>query len=277
MSGNDGWQLTESGPEAYEQYLVPPLFAPWAERLIEHANLQEGDQVLDVGCGTGIVARRAAAHVGEQGTVVGVDINEGMLKVARTAAADLTPTIEWRQGDATALPFPDDAFDVVFCQQALQFVEDPAVALREMHRLLAPNGRIAVSVLRSLEFNAGYEKLAAALERHAGAEAGMMMRSPFRGYTREELHTLAEDAGFDEPVVTIEISSVRYPSVEEFVRREAASSPLADLLGSLDRDVREALLADVEEALHNYLDDQGIVVPLDSHVLITQRQHRGRT
>ena len=271
MSGNGGWQLTESGPEAYEQYLVPSIFTPWAERLIEHTNLQDGDRVLDVGCGTGIVARRAAAHVGEQGTVVGVDINEGMLKVAKTAAADLTPRIEWRQEDATTLSFPDEAFDVIFCQQALQFIERPAVALREIRRVLAPNGRIAVSVLRSLAFNAGYDKLAGALERHVGAEAGMMMRSPFRGYSREELHTLAEDAGFDGSVVTIQISSVRYPSVEEFVRREAASSPLAGLLGSLNRDVRETLLEDVEEVLQDYIDDQGLVIPLDSHVLVSQR------
>ena len=271
MPGNGGWQLTKNGPEAYEQYLVPSIFTPWAERLIEQSSLQEGDRILDVGCGTGIVARRAAARVGEQGIVVGVDINEGMLKVARTAADDLTPPIKWRRGDATDLPFSDEAFDVIYCQQALQFVEDPAVALQEMHRVLAPNGRIAVGVLRSLAFNAGYDKLAEALERHAGAEAGMMMRSPFRGYSREELHTLAEDAGFDEPVVTIEISSVRYPSVEEFVRREAASSPLAGLLGSLNRDVRETLLEDVEEVLQDYIDDQGIVIPLDSHVLVSQR------
>ena len=271
MSGKSGWQLTESGPEAYEQFLVPSIFTPWAERLVEHANLQEGDRVLDVGCGTGIVARRAAAHIGEQGTVIGIDINEEMLEVAKTVASDLTPTVEWRQGDATALPFPDEAFDAIFCQQALQFVDDPAVALREMHRVLAPNGRIAVSVLRSLAFNTGYDKLAKALERHAGAEAGTMMRSPFRGYSREELHALAEDAGFGEPVVTIQISSVRYPSVEEFVRREAASSPLAGLLGSLDRDVRETLLEDVEEVLQDYIDDQGIVIPLDSHVLVSQR------
>lgn len=271
MTEGGGWQLTESGPEAYEQYLVPPLFGPWAERLIEHATPREGDRVLDVGCGTGIVARRAVSHVGEQGTVVGVDINEGMLKVAKAAAADLTPMIEWRRGDATALPFPDEAYDLIFSQQALQFIEDPAVALREMHRVLAPNGRIAVSVLRSLAFNDGYEKLAEALDRHVGGEAGMMMRSPFRGYTREELHTLADDAGFGEPVVTIEISSVRYPSVEEFVRREAASSPLAGPLGSLDRDVREELIQDVAEALGDYIDDAGVVIPLESHVLVAQR------
>ncbi|WP_408960518.1 class I SAM-dependent methyltransferase [Natrinema sp. 74] len=271
MAGNGGWQLTESGPEAYEQYLVPPLFGPWAERLIKHANIREGDRVLDVGCGTGIMARRAATHVGEQGTVVGIDINEAMLTVARTATADITPAIEWRQGDATALPFSDETFDVIFCQQALQFVEDPAVALREMHRVLAPEGRLAVSVFRPLSYNVGYDKLAEALERHAGAEAGMMMRSPFRGHSRKELRALAEDAGFSDPVITIEISSVRYPSVEEFVRREAASSPLAGSLDSLDRGVREVLLDDIAEALHDYIDDQGIVIPLDSHVLVAQR------
>lgn len=271
MAERGGWQLTDSGPEAYERYLVPPLFAPWAERLIEHAAPQRGDRVLDVGCGTGIVARLAAPHVGEQGTVVGVDINDEMLKVARAAAADTTPTIEWRRGDATALPSPDEVFDVIYCQQALQFVEDPAVALREMHRVLAPDGRIAVSVLRSLELNVGYEELAEALERRVGSDAGMMMRSPFRGYTREELRGLAEDAGFSEPVVVIEIDSVRYPSVEEFVRREAASSPLAGPVGSLDRDVRKALLQDVEEALRDYVDDEGIVIPLDTHVLVARR------
>lgn len=274
MTEGERWQLTETGPEAYEQYLVPALFAPWAERLIDHAIPSEGDRVLDVGCGTGIVARRAAPHVGQQGIIVGVDINRHMLKVAKTAAANLTPAIEWRQGDATALPFPDQAFDVIFCQQAIQFIDDAAVALREMHRLLTPTGRTAVSVLRSLAFNTAYETFAEALERHVGGEAGMMMRSPFRGYTREELHALAQDAGFDESAVTIEISSVRYPSVSEFVRREAASSPLAGSLEALDRDVREALIQDVAGALSDYVDDRGIVIPLESHVLIAHHLHR---
>lgn len=268
MADNTGWQLTESAPKAYEKYLVPPLFAPWAERLVTHANLREGDKVLDIGCGTGVVARRAAAHVGALGTTVGVDINKGMLQVAKTAACDLPQTIAWCQGDATALPFPDGTFDGLLCQQALQFVEDPAVALREMQRVGAPNSHIAVSVLRSLAFNTGYNELAEVLERHVGADAGMMMRSPFRGFAKDDLRSLAADAGFSDPGVTIEISSVRYPSVEEFVRREAASSPLAGPLGSLDQATREALLDDVETALRDYIDDQGIVIPLESHVLI---------
>lgn len=92
---------------------MPPIFSPWADRLIETSDVQEGDQVLDVACGTGIVARHAASRVGTSGSVVGLDINEGMLTVAEETAADIQPSIEWRQGDSTDLPFPDEQFDVV--------------------------------------------------------------------------------------------------------------------------------------------------------------------
>lgn len=271
MAKAGGWQLAESGPEAYEQYLVPALFAPWAERLIDCVDLQKGDRVLDVGCGTGIVARYAAGVVGDDGTVVGLDVNEGMLEVARATSTEVTSAVEWRRGDATDLPFTDGTFDVVLCQQALQFVADPSAALREMRRVLAPDGRMAISVLRPLAFNPGYGVLAGALERHVGDDAGAMMRSPFPDWEGEMLRALADDAGFRDRAVTIEISAVRYPSIEEFVRREAASSPLAGPLGSLDRDVRGTLIREIEDALGEYVDDDGIVIPLESYVLVAHR------
>src|SRR5215208_5387475 len=107
------WQLEESSAEAYERYLVPLLFAPGAEYLVELAALGPGERVLDVAYGTGIVARRAAPRVGSGGTVVGLDLNESMLKVARKVSSDVRPAIEWQQGDATDMPFPDATFDVV--------------------------------------------------------------------------------------------------------------------------------------------------------------------
>lgn len=271
MTDTEEWQLTGSGPDAYERYLVPPLFAPWAEQLVEHGSLQEGDRVLDVGCGTGIVARCAVREVGDEGTVVGLDVNEGMIEMARATADESKPTIEWRQGDAMELPFSDEAFDVVFCQQALQFFEVPSAALEEMYRVLAPNGRILISVLRPLAFNPGYIELADALERHVGDDAGEMMRSPFPEWNSDELRALADDAGFRDRVVTIEISTARYPSPEEFVRREAISSPLAGPLSSVDLDVQEALIQEVDEALHDYVDDHGIVTPLEYYVLVAHR------
>ena len=93
----EGWQLEESSAEAYERYLVPLLFAPGAQYLVELAAPELGERVLDVACGTGIVARCAVPRVGSGGKVVGVDINEGMLEVARKVSAETRLPIEWHQ------------------------------------------------------------------------------------------------------------------------------------------------------------------------------------
>ena len=263
------WQLEESSAEAYERYLVPLLFAPGAEYLVELAN--PGERVLDVACGTGIVARRAAGRLGSGATVVGLDINEGMLEVARKVSSGVCPQIEWRKGDATDMPLPDGAFDVVFCQQGLQFLPDRPAPLGEMHRVLVPNGRLAISVLRSIEHNPGYRLLAEALERHVGADAGSMMRSPFSSLSADELRALITGSGFRDVRILLGIAPVRYPSVEELVRWEGASSPLAGPIGALTDDVRAALIRDVGEALRTYTDDDGVVFPTETYLVVARR------
>jgi ubiquinone/menaquinone biosynthesis C-methylase UbiE len=309
-------QLEESTAEAHERYLVPLLFAPGAEVLIELAALGPGERVLDVACGTGSVARRAAQRVGATGTVVGPDVSESMLKVARKASSEIRPAIEWRQGDARDIPFPDAAFDVVFCQQGLQFFPDRSAALREMHRVLVPNGRLTLSVLRSIEHNSGWALLAEVLERHVGPDAGAIMRSPFLRLQRfsfeceaapdrsryrfyapprqsaksvprpvgsglfiqrqtavstDELRDLIASAGFRDVRILIGIGPVRYPSAEEFFRWEATSWLLAEPLGSLKDDVRNALIRELREALRLYADDDGIVFPAETYLTVGRR------
>jgi len=224
-----------------------------------------------VACGTGIVARRAAMRVGSSGKVIGLDINEGMLEVARKVSSEICPTIEWQQGDATDMPLLDRAFDVVFCQQGLQFFPDRPAALGEMHRVLVPNGRLALSLLRSTEYNPGYRLLAEALERHAGPKAGAMMRSPFSSLSADELRNLITRAGFRDVKIVLGIGAVRYPSAEELVRWEGASSPLAGPIGALKDDVRAALIRDVGDALRAYTDDNGIVFPAETHLAVARR------
>jgi SAM-dependent methyltransferase len=194
-----------------------------------------------------------------------------MLDVARAASTEMRPAIEWRQGDATDLPFDNEVFDIVFCQQVLQFIADPGAALLEMRRVLRPDGRLVMGVLRSLEFNSAYDVLADALEEYVGHEAAEMMRSPFPAWDIIDLRALIQDAGFEEVTITFDIRSLRYPSAEEFLRREAASSPLAGPVGSLSSSVRNSLLNDLEELLKPYTDDRGIILPMETQVAVSHR------
>src|SRR5215211_922150 len=122
--------------ESYERFMVPSLFAPWSSYLIQRANPQRGEYVLDVACGTGIVARNVAPLAGSQGIVIGLDVNPDMISMARTAAELDDITIEWHTSLAEQLPFPDENFDLIFCQFGLMFFSDRHVALKEMHRVL---------------------------------------------------------------------------------------------------------------------------------------------
>jgi ubiquinone/menaquinone biosynthesis C-methylase UbiE len=265
------WQLDGHAPEAYERYLVPAFFARWAERLVDSASIQPGERILDVACGTGIVARTAAPRAGSTGSVVAIDINGEMLATARKASTDGDLTIAWQTGDAADIPFGDGSFDIVFCQQALQFFPSPSDALSEMNRVLAPNGRVALNVLRPLERNPVYRVLADALERHAGAAAGTMMRSPFPSWDIEQLRDLVSDAKFQDIHIRHIIEQVRFPSPEEFLRREASSSPLAASLESLHTEVLDDLLDTLEESLAGFTDDDGITFPIATSIVSARK------
>jgi ubiquinone/menaquinone biosynthesis C-methylase UbiE len=153
-------------PEMYEQWLVGSLFRPWAELTLDDLKLAAGDKVLDIACGTGIVARVAKERLGEPGYIVGVDVSPDMLAVARAVA----PDVEWRSGNAMDLPLKDgEQFDVVVCQQGLQFFADKAAAVAQMRRALADGGRLAVSTWRSDSEIPFFRELREVAERHLDA------------------------------------------------------------------------------------------------------------
>ena len=149
MNTNEQWQLTMKAAELYERYVARYFFAPWASSLVDLAHLVTGERVLDVACGTGIVARLAAKRVGPLGRVVGVDLNPGMIAVARSLPAANDVRIEWLERSALDLQLKKASFDVVLCQQGLQFFPDKAVALEQMRRVLDHGGRLALSVWES--------------------------------------------------------------------------------------------------------------------------------
>lgn len=178
-----------SFPDLYERLLVGPLFRPWAERLLDQLPLAAGWRLLDVACGTGIVARLARERLGGTAVLVGVDANPAMLAVART----LEPGIAWREGDAGRLPVrEDERFDAVVCHQGLQFLADRLAGAREMHRVLAPGGWVGVGVWRAREENGLFHELDLVAERFLGA----VDDTRHRFGDGDALARLLSDAGF---------------------------------------------------------------------------------
>ncbi len=151
-------------PEVYERYLVEPLFRPFAEEALNRLNPAPDDSLLDVACGTGIVARLARLRLGSQARIVGVDTAPAMLAVARQAES----TIDWREGNAMKLPIQDAQFTLVSCHQGLQFFPDKLAAVREMHRVLATGGRVVIAVWLSTADISFAADLHAVAERHLG-------------------------------------------------------------------------------------------------------------
>ena len=170
---------------------MPALFARWGPIVADAAGVGRGARVLDVGCGTGALTLAVAERVGPGGTAVGLDLNPGMLAVARTKPA----RIEWVEAPAEALPFPDRSFDAVVSQFALMFFADRVAALREMWRVLRPDGRLAVAVCDAVERSPGYAALASLLDRLFGRAVGDAFRAPFALGDAEALSELARQAG----------------------------------------------------------------------------------
>src|SRR5437773_11787744 len=179
------FQLQGDAAARYERWAVTFVAAPWVPGLLDLAELHRGERVLDMATGTGVVARLAARRVIPGGAVTGVDLNEAMLDVARQLPLPPTLKIDWRQGSALALPAPDGAFDVVLCQQGLQFFPDRPRALADMVRVLASTGRVALSVWTGPApyFVAQREALA----RHVSAAAEASIAAAFTLGDADEL------------------------------------------------------------------------------------------
>ena len=242
-------QVTASAAEVYEEFYLPAIFREWAPRMMDAARVGAGHRVLDVACGTGVLARVAATCVGPHGSVVGLDINDGMLAVARRQA----PRIEWRRAAAEALPFVDSSFDAVVSQFGLMFFRDRARAIAEMLRVLRPGGRLAVAVWDSLDRVPAYAAFVGLLERLFGREAGEALRSPFCLGDTVWLHALFREGGARYVDIVTHEGAGRFPSLEAWVHADVKGWTAADLiddagharlLTAAERELRSFVLAD---------------------------------
>ena len=267
------WSAQALGvPASYEEFLVPAMFEPFAERLVRRAAVEPGLSILDIACGTGAVSRAAARRVGVSGSVTGVDLGEPMLARARAhAAEDGAAQIEYRQSDAATLPLDDDVFDVALCQQGLQFFPDRQSALAEMRRVLKADGRLAIATWTDLE-RSPFSAVADALARHVGREAGEMMRSPFALADGGELARVISAAGFRDVVVEDETIECTWASHAEYARRVLAAGPVAPVFAAADEDAQVAVVEEVAARLAPHATPDGrLRMPMTSNVALARR------
>jgi ubiquinone/menaquinone biosynthesis C-methylase UbiE len=246
-------------PANYERYFVPAIGAPLAVDLVDRAALRPGERVLDVACGTGVVARLAAQQVGATGSVAGLDVNPGMLAVAR-AATPPGMAIEWHEASAEAMPLPDASFDVVLCQMGLQFMPDKHAALREMWRVLARDGRLLLNAPgptpRALAI------MGEALARHVRPEAAGFVHQVFSLHDTAEIENLVRGAGFRDVDVQTHTKTLRLPPAEEFLWQCVHSTPLAGAVAQVDDQQLRALERDVVDQWQEFVQDGALTLPV---------------
>ena len=252
------WQVSAEAAEVYEAKFVPAIFGEWAPRIADAAGIEPGQRVLDVACGTGVVARECA-HRGA--TVTGLDLNESMLSVARR----ISPDIDWRQADASDLPFEDGTFDAVVCQFGLMFFPEREKSLSEQWRILAPGGRLAVSTWDVIEQIPIYVAMVGLIERHGGGDAAQVFRAPFWFGDKTNLTNVFSAAGITGLEIDTHAGIERFGSLDEFVEVEIKGSPLAE---SFDDDSYAALLEDARVELPSYRKGvTGFEYPTSAHIV----------
>jgi ubiquinone/menaquinone biosynthesis C-methylase UbiE len=256
----------ETAAQAYERLLVQPLFAPTAARAARLAAIARGQRVIDMACGTGIGLRAAAAHAGFLSDATGIDSDADMAATARQLLAAQQFPSRIVVASADAVPLPAASFDVCLCLQGLQFFGDRLSALREMRRLLAPQGRLVISAWAAIEHVPGHLAVYQALEAH-----GIDTAAPRRGFDLREPRALLElaEQQFSQATVEVEERSARFASSLHFVEALFSGAPYTRrVIASLSETQRRSCIEDACRRLRPFESSAGLLLPLRSHILM---------
>ena len=259
-----GFQLSGNAAAIYENQKVPAMFAPLADATLKVVSLFDDDIVMDVACGTGIVARKVRDKIGSAARIVGADLNEGMIETAKGLTDAQSRSCEWHTANATDLPFEDGTFSIAFCQQGMQFIPDKEGALREIHRVLRPTGRVALTVWNGMaDFMV---PIADALGRYINSEVAEKARAPF-AFNGETLLPIMSDIGFiDVSIENLTINRI-IQATDSAIRDEIMGLPIAPSVKEKGDDVLQIIVQETLDGLSRFLQGTDFIVPQHTHLI----------
>lgn len=258
MSNASYRNFTGTGAENYQRYFVPAIATPVSADLLRTAGLQPAERVLDIACGTGLIARLAAEQVGPTGAVTGMDVAPDMIDVAKAIPSPAGAHVEWHVGDAASLPFPDDSYDVVLCQMGLMFIEDRAAALAEMRRVLAPTGRLVVNTPGSIHHT--FELMEQAIVDHISPELGGFVRAVFSMHDPVAVAALLREAGLDDVSSTVSTATFQLPPPADFLWQYINLTPMGPFVAKAPEAAKVAMERQVVDGWSPYVVDGATLV-----------------
>lgn len=262
MGDSETGQVSAAAAKVYEEVYLPALFQEWCPQVIKTADIKSGQRVIDVACGTGALAIATYEHTGPEGSVVGVDINEGMLNVARSK----TSSVEWVNAPAEALPFSDNSCDCVVSQYGLMYFENQTGAIREMMRVLKPGGSLAVAVWDGLANNPGL-----AAEEHLWQQlfGGEVEETPYSLGDKGVLENLFKAADVTGIQITTREGTALFDSIESWIHTGAKGWAAED---TIDDDQLKLLLGTAEKKLARFRTATGTAVfPTSAHIVSARK------
>lgn len=256
--------FTGSIPENYDRYMVPLFFIPYAEDLLGRLAVSGAAAVLEIACGTGVVTRRLRDHLPADAKIVATDLNEGMIEVARRKFRD-GEAVEWRQADATSLPFADESFDAVVCQFGFMFFPDKPAALSEARRVLKPGGRLLFNVWDSMEKNVEAQIADEVIASFFEDDPPMFYKIPFGCYDTKAIEAMLAEAGFGDVQTSVVTRTGECPTAEDAARGLVEGTPMGAAIRERGKDVEEIVKA-VAAELASRLGDNPFRCPLQAFV-----------
>jgi ubiquinone/menaquinone biosynthesis C-methylase UbiE len=268
------WQLKGNAPKIYDQYIAPAVAAPWYQLFVEAGLPYMQGAVADIGCGTGsflfhLLDNPKISNVTE---LLGVDLNAEMLSIAEKKTSISKNGISWINADAKKLPFDDAYFNLVYCQQGIQYFKDKTEALKEIYRVINPEGALIATVWSTIDNCIGYKCLSDAVLKFTGENAKNSLYAPFSYSNPEMLKELARNVGFESADVQVVDNFVHFPSIREFVCHRIYGSPLIDDLpqNNVENIINEIII-ELELSLKSYQGKNGLSFPVKANYLVAKK------